>query len=47
MNTYWNRQVDLVGLPGLCKGLQDLLVLDLNVRRCQVVFRDRRRYELR
>ena len=46
MNTYWNRRVDLVGLPGLRKGLQDLLV-DLDVRRCQVVFRDRRRYELR
>ena len=46
MNTYWNRRVDLVGLPGLRKGLQDLLV-DLDVPHFQVVFHDRRRYELR
>ena len=45
MSTYWNRRVDLVGLPELCKGLQDLLV-DLDVRRCQVVFCNRCRYEL-
>ena len=45
MSTYWNRWVDLVGLPGLRTGLQALLV-DLDVRRCQVVFRDCCRYEL-